>query len=373
MRQRLAQLTLFFIPLTLLVGERPLVRVHGAPLFWFEALTVLFVGLVWPELQKNRKEQLTKLPRTLKWGVALLLPALAISVWAAGNRIEAFSAAVTWFIVPAALAAAVTLSRTPVLPLVYGVVVHALAQTAYGLQLLPAQEESRLMGTFASPNFYAATAVPALFLAFVLPGLVRWLAVGILAVGLVLSQSLGGFLGLIGGGMYLLFTLVRQPKLRWGLGALTLLFALLGGYLAWERFSNNPRSSLESRKEIWQVAWSIGKERPVQGVGLRGFDEMYIARVPTVTATPIEWGVPEPHNLYLAFWLDLSLLGLLAMVLVLVGTLSFGGLVAAPVVVLLSHGLVDTPVFKLELAVLFWIYLAILATSRGGKSRDLLG
>jgi O-antigen ligase len=364
MRERLARLTLFILPLTLLLGEQPLIKKGGVSVYWFEVLTVIFALLTWPELRSGGLKRLKALPKLTQWGAALMVPALIISVTVAQVRHEALGAAVAWFLVPMLLTVLIIASGIEVTALVFGIVVAALIQTAYGLQLLPIQQEPRLVGTFTSPNFYAAVVVPAIFLSLLLPMKGKWLPMIVLLWGLILSQSLGGFLGLIGGGLYLIFILVKDTRARLAMAVLVFLIGCTGAFIAKQRFSNNPSSSLVSRQQIWHVAWEVGKEHPLTGVGLKNFDNIYLQKVNTVYAAPLEYNVPEPHDLYLAFWLDLSVVGLVAMLLIIGGAVIQGGIVVAPLVALLVHGLVDTPIFKLELAVLFWLYIALIFTFR---------
>ena len=82
-----------------------------------------------------------------------------------------------------------------------------------------------------------------------------------------------------------------------------------------------------------------------------------------------------PHNLLLATWLETGLLGLVGLMaaLVLVGTGLVRALresqtrpIAAVLVgswfVILAQGLVDTPVWKNDLFVLFWLLVAVCLT-----------
>jgi putative inorganic carbon (HCO3(-)) transporter len=303
---------------------------------------------------------LKKLPLVARWGTLILLIGITISTLSAGFRTEALGAVFAWFIVPMFFSAVIIASQVDITALIFGIVVGALIQTAYGLQLLPLQIEPRLLGTFASPNFYAAVVVPAIFLSFLLPMKGKWLPIVVLLWGLILSQSLGGMLGLLAGGLYLLFLFVKEKRMRLLLAGLLIVVGLIGGVIAHGRFANNSHSSLSSRQQIWNVAWRIGEQHPFTGVGLRNFDNVYFTEVTYVYPNPMEFNVPEPHNLYLAFWLDLSLVGLVGILLIIGGALAQGGIPVAVLIGLLAHGLVDTPIFKLELAVLFWLYMAVI-------------
>jgi len=80
-----------------------------------------------------------------------------------------------------------------------------------------------------------------------------------------------------------------------------------------------------------------------------------------------------PHNLFLNFWLETGLLGLLAF-LGLFGALTaaalkikkenkfLGAALLAALAVFFIHGLVDVPYFKNDLAMLFWIIAAIICS-----------
>lgn len=91
---------------------------------------------------------------------------------------------------------------------------------------------------------------------------------------------------------------------------------------------------------------------------------------------PLEWNVPQPHNLYLAFWLQTGLFGFaafLGLVAVFFRRTSMGvrtedpfrrvlahSLVCAMIAVL-AHGLVDTPYWKNDLGFLWWSLFALAA------------
>lgn len=133
------------------------------------------------------------------------------------------------------------------------------------------------------------------------------------------------------------------------------------------------RSSWQSRLAIWQAAWLIGKDHPIFGIGAGMFQEYYLRYQKYFSVPYLEWAVPQPHNLFLAFWLQAGLLGLFGFVWLLViffrqaislikkrNQLAMAmGLV---VLYTLLHGLVDTTYFKNDLAVVFWLMAALLAS-----------
>jgi O-antigen ligase len=91
---------------------------------------------------------------------------------------------------------------------------------------------------------------------------------------------------------------------------------------------------------------------------------------------PLEWLVAKPHNLYLNLWLETGLLGL-------IGTLWFlglylrrmrrhpaGSIYAAAVVSILVHGLVDTPLFKNDLALIAVVIVAMGLASSAPETQN---
>ncbi len=111
---------------------------------------------------------------------------------------------------------------------------------------------------------------------------------------------------------------------------------------------------------------------PLLGIGLADFKPDYLAFINQLPADrqPIEREVLRPHNVYLEFWLETSILGLIAFLwLILIffhdtrrlyATNPRYSLViptAAAMTAILLHGLVDTPYFKNDLSLLFWVLI----------------
>jgi len=87
-----------------------------------------------------------------------------------------------------------------------------------------------------------------------------------------------------------------------------------------------------------------------------------------------------PHNIFLNFWSELGLAGMLLFILIIIKYLVFsiqylvsGGKhkatilgLACAMIVIIIHGLVDVPYFKNDLAVLFWVLIGMLGVYRVG-------
>ena len=141
---------------------------------------------------------------------------------------------------------------------------------------------------------------------------------------------------------------------------------------------SSPRSSWQSRLMVWQAAIKILKDHWLIGIGPGLFQPYYLDYQQYFSVPYLEWAVPQPHNLFLAWWLQAGLLGLAGFIWLLVNFFrrifnflaetkpSFvpGGttegrspaaiILAAVMVYFLVHGLADTTFWKNDLALLFW-------------------
>jgi len=130
------------------------------------------------------------------------------------------------------------------------------------------------------------------------------------------------------------------------------------------------------RVNIWKGASEILEEKPILGAGLNGYrvlvpqyQERYYDK-DTQELISVETH-PYPHNLFLAIWLELGLLGLIIFSLILFQFFKQGfkhfkkepiliGSIMGAMAVILVHGLVDTPYFKNDLAILFWVIIGVM-------------
>jgi len=130
-----------------------------------------------------------------------------------------------------------------------------------------------------------------------------------------------------------------------------------------------------ARRNIWHETITMLGDHPIFGAGLSGF--------PTVIADYHDATFYEifqyPHNIILNIWVELGLLGLLAVtwlgwsviktVYVTMRTAQGGSqthpyseAAFAALATMVIHGLVDVPYFKNDLSILTWFFLAILTT-----------
>jgi O-antigen ligase len=233
-------------------------------------------------------------------------------------------------------------------------------------------------GFYLNANFAAQMIVPALAVGLgrsLSPRLRRWdLALSaVMLLGLAVSYSRGGFLGLAGALVTIWWLGVRRKLLfaAGGLGAAVI--ALLGiprmlDRLRHELDPNDPNNTVLSRLPIWRAAVRMIHDHPIRGIGLNSF-----ARDLQLYAPQVKESHTHPHNVFLNLWLVLGVLGLAAYLWAIAwfGRAIAAGLarrdelrplyvgLAAALVAILLHGLVDSTIWRNDLGLQFWVLVAL--------------
>jgi O-antigen ligase len=201
-----------------------------------------------------------------------------------------------------------------------------------------------------------------------------WLACVLLS--LIATLSRGGLLTLAVLALVAVVTLPR-PRLRLGLllaivvGGIGLLQVPFVSKRLYRQFDPSyPYNTFEGRLEIWKDTFHMLRDHPIFGTGLRGYS---IVMRPYVT-TPTKLPELYPHNIFLAMWVELGLLGLVAFVWLLGKLLWLGwsayskaqGLAkpllfgtSAAFVAVAVHGMFDTPYYNNDISVEFWFLAAL--------------
>jgi len=193
------------------------------------------------------------------------------------------------------------------------------------------------------------------------PRFIFLLPIACLLLAIIFTKSFGAWVGIIGAIGFGLFVylLKLHKKLAWVILFLTLIVILGLGYFA----LNYRILSLDARLIIWQKALEIYKANPIIGIGPGTF-ENYFPPYP-------EWGVPQPHNIFLAFLLQAGIIGFIGFVWLLGWFFRTGfkslvtnyGLRITLIMIMvyvLVHGLVDTTYWKNDLSALFWTVIALM-------------
>ncbi len=203
------------------------------------------------------------------------------------------------------------------------------------------------------------------------------LAGGICLLGLYFTYSYAAWLALFAGLALAVLLFVRKKGKRAFWMTLSVLIVVGLGVvlseLGTEKFAQfleyGERSSSSVRMQVYEISLALIRENPLFGIGLGQFEQQYqevAARV--LGEAPFEWNMLHPHNVFLAFWLNMGLAGLIAFVWLCGKSLLWlteedkkeRPIAALMLVVILVHGLFDTPYFKNDLAFQFWLLMAIL-------------
>jgi O-antigen polymerase len=256
----------------------------------------------------------------------------------------------------------------------------------YSLWLLPqaywgnAIEPKRSLGIFSHPNANALFITP--LLALLLPFIWQtwrqnhekfkkiFLTLGLLfgSLGLLFSMSRAGYLALTVAASIFLFQKLSKLQLvcTFIIGVVAIIglvnFLPIVKYrLTHAAFKDNASSA---RLELWKGGVNLLKQNPVFGVGLGGFSREYAK----LNIDPIYGTHTSPHNIFLHFWLETGLLGLLSISSIFIFLIWQGffqksvtlnqkalGLFVMAIII---HGLFDIAYFKNDLALTFWLILA---------------
>lgn len=130
------------------------------------------------------------------------------------------------------------------------------------------------------------------------------------------------------------------------------------------------RSSLSSRIMIWKSSLKVLSHNWAIGIGPGNFQDKYL-EYQKYFPPYLEWAVPQPHNLYLAFWLQGGILGIIGFLWLIYiwfrdqmlflknskNKKQLTIILLAVMTYYLVHGLVDTPYWKNDLSFIFWIII----------------
>lgn len=268
--------------------------------------------------------------------------------------------------------------------------IHTIVQKIIG-NITP---DGRVIGIFGySPNYVALFLAPisVMLLCYILQFKLKnksvnyWtlfkvatsVPVAIFLMAIYFSGSRSGLLAVAGGVVFysILFFWDFIKKRAWLKIAIGLLIiaAIIGSWFAFrpdfQASGGRVTSSNNLRWQIWQTSLELGAKHPVFGVGLANFQNSFDELTQNRGNYP-EYITPQaltPHNIFLMFWLSLGLLGLAAFIWLLVIFYQTGlrnlesfwsKILLSTMTVIILQGLVDTPYFKNDLAVLFWLIFA---------------
>ncbi len=240
--------------------------------------------------------------------------------------------------------------------------------------LWSARETFRATSLFDYPNALGLLTAPLTTLLatmLIVHGFRRLWVAGFTAglISISLADSNGAMLGVIAG----LLTILIFPRLsiqrRRILFTIFAIACILAPFIPARQIirpliKTSPSSIL--RVEQYEETIALLRTHPILGGGFGHYQQ---AIAPFHNSA--QSGLPflYPHNIVLALWSELGLFGLLSILWIIVLTIRsllngidhtpHGWVFLASWATLIVHGLVDVPYFKNDLAVLFWILIAL--------------
>ncbi len=261
--------------------------------------------------------------------------------------------------------------------------------------------DHRLKGFYSSPNYLAMYLAPGfiigifkIFQSFQQKNHLSFyfflLLTILTSISLYLTYSYATWLAILGSFTVAIFLIKKfaspQTYLFLFLFFIALLFTQFNNPKLRNIVPNYSHSSLSSRVIIWKSALKILSNNRIWGIGADNFQEKYLQYQKYFPPYP-EWAVPQPHNLYLAFWLHSGFIGFLGFVCLMIFWLKNqiaivlhsksekqkkSALILLTIIFyILLHGLVDTPVWKNDFALLFWLIIFLgIFQSLSYKTKD---
>ncbi|MFA6973945.1 MAG: O-antigen ligase family protein [Parcubacteria group bacterium] len=366
-------LTIFLLPSYLIK-----LSFFGLPTNVLEILIVVALG--WAFLKRSFRNFLKLRFRIT---VGIILAGLVISTLVNGNYLAGAGIIKGWFVLPIIFALIVKnvvpqekLNNIYLTLYFSGVVFSVVSLAQYFLGRVTF--DGRLEGIFNSPNYLAMYLAPMIIIGvlsikYQVSSIFKKISLGVILIVFYLTYSYAAWIAV---GVTLAGTALLEGEKRINFKKLALVFlAIVVLILAqWnnQKFVDlrnaSERSSLNSRVMIWQSAGKTLLGNWLVGIGPGNFQEKYLENQKHFPPY-LEWAVPHPHNLYLAFWLYAGVFGVVGFFALLyvwfkeiaqkekdmLWRISLGIMVY-----ILLHGLVDTTYFKNDLACIFWLNFIIL-------------
>lgn len=190
----------------------------------------------------------------------------------------------------------------------------------------------------------------------------------IIAAAIYFTKSQGAWIAVAAGLVVLFFLAGYKKTAGWLVAAGVVAILLIPSMRSAVTFQ---KKSDQNRLILWTYSWNYLKSSPqnfVFGTGIRQFFRKI--QKPYYNDQEMERLI-YPHNIFINFWTEIGLMGMLSFAGIFSAAFwtswkiknkdkIFGACLLAVMVTVLVHGLVDVPYFKNDLAMYFWILMAII-------------
>ncbi len=383
----------YLISLILLLLPSYLIRfsIEGIPTTALEVLiyVVFLIGL-W----QAKKTGFHKIPLKIYLPISLFIIALAISTIIASDKLAALGLLKGFFIDPLLVFWLIWqfIKKEDLLKLFWGLIGSGtfVALHTIILKILGnSTADGRVIGIFGySPNYVALFLAPVavLLIAYGLQltahrkYLLLMICGPILVISLAaiyFSGSRGGFLAILGGtGIFILSNFWGWIRQRISAKIIIAILILSSLYISWTYFQPDFSVSPENggriatsnnlRWQIWETTLELAKEHPLLGVGLGNFQNAFGALTQNRPNFP-EYITPmalTPHNIFLLFWLETGILGLVAFIWLLVIFFhqalknlnsKYSPIILGVMSTLVLYGFIEASIWKNDLSIIFWV------------------
>ena len=362
----LVYLSILMLPFYLLK-----VSFFGIPSNAFEVLA--FFCLIWFLIQSRSFKIALSDYRTYFIPIGVIMVGLLFSTLFNGSYRIGFGIIKGWFAIPLLFAwvAVETLKAKEIFRALYASSFVVTVVSLLHFILGRITYDGRLEAIYNSPNYLAMYLAPAVVI-----GIWFWtdnkkyynLSLVLIVFSLYLTFSyatwMAVFLAIAAGFVFEKREFFRNKKIALILVLILAAFLFqLGTSKMDSLLKMEERSSFSSRIMIWSSAAKIISDNPIWGIGPGNFQNKYLEYQKHFPPY-LEWAVPQPHNIFLAFWLQAGFLGLAGFVSLLFlwfkelwrGSKREIQMISGSIMIyILLHGLVDTTYFKNDLAVVFWL------------------
>lgn len=233
--------------------------------------------------------------------------------------------------------------------------------------------DARLKAVFNSPNYLAMYLSPAIAIGLVLfreNKKFYFASLGLIFLAIFFTYSFSAWIAVAASSIVTIF-LTKGVSKRTLCGLAGIILFILISFFVFELknkkvqdvVSFSERSSVSSRLMIWRTAEKLIQDNVFWGIGPGNFQNKYL-EYQKFYPPYLEWAVPHPHNIFLAFWLYSGITGLFGFLFLLSiffreffkeqkNALKFMAL--GMMIIFLVQGLADATYFKNDLAIIFWL------------------
>jgi len=383
----------FLIYITILLAPAYLIKLifFSFPTNLLEILEIFSIAF-W--IFENRKSFFKKVKLfyqeniVIDWAILGLILGAILSAAFNDNLTHEFSIIKSWFVLPIIFSFIAALEfkneKNKLLSAVFYSTFWVSLASLFYLLSGNLTYDHRLKAFFLSPNHLAMFIAPGIIIGIYFfqsafgkklsktpQRVVSALAIFLITLVLFFTHSYANWLAILIALLIYFFLINKNKKIFLFIFAVLLAFIFLesGSEKFKDLINFSERSSASSRLMIWQSAGKILKDNWLWGIGAGNFQEKYL-QYQKYFPPYLEWAVPQPHNLFLAFWLQTGLLGFLSFLILLAMILkkiflSFRSamenkkeitLYLSFFIYLIIAGLFDTPYWKNDLSLIFWIF-----------------